>query len=206
MLMTSISRKLLMTKVSAGNAVKLADTNVYAILGSTKKGAVEFAKMAAVKGEQTDSSTPIRSVVNMPADNYFEGFMTYEEVGARFASTFDDFVVDRYNEIMDYLQFDKTTKLEDMSTVAVQKLKIAVILSRNSKVYMMDNPFNDLNYDARLQMLKVIFSWALTDNTIAIKCNNLDEVEQLIVYADEHATDYPVISSSVAKAIGNSFA
>ena len=142
MLMTSISRKLLMTKVNAGNAVKLADTNVYAILGSTKKGAVEFAKMAAVKSEQTESSAPMRTVVNMPADNYFEGFMTYEEVGARFAGTFDDFVIDRYNEIMDYLQFDKSIKLEDMSTVAIQKLKIAVILSRNSKVYMMDKLLN----------------------------------------------------------------
>lgn len=206
MLMTGLAKKMLMSKVNGGNAVKLGDTNVYAILGSTKKGPAEFAKMAAVKGEASESSIPMKNVVNMPADSYFQGYMTYEQAGKNFEETFTDFSRDRFNEIMEYLKFDKEQPIEKMSDVALQKLKIAVTLSRNSRVYMLDNPFKGMNSTAREQILKVIFSWAIAVNTIAIQCHNVDEVDQMINYAVEHAGDLPVISVTMAKKMNESFA
>lgn len=206
MLMTGLAKKMMMSKVNSGSAVRLGETNVYAILGSTKKGPAEFAKMAAVKGEAADSSIPMKNVVNMPADSYFQGYMTFEQAGESFAETFADFSRDRFNEIMEYLQFDKELRIEKMSDVALQKLKIAVTLSRNSRVYMLDNPFKGMNSTAREQMLKVIFSWAIAANTIAIQCHSIDEVEQMINYAVEHAGDLPVISVTMAKAMNESFA
>lgn len=205
MLMSGIAKKMLMAKVNGGNAVKLGNTNVYAVLSSTKRGPVEYAKMAAVKGDDTDTSSDIKNVVSMPADSYFQGYMNYEETGDNFANLFSDFSKDRYEEIMEYLQIDKTKRIEEMSEVALKKIKIAVTLSRNSKVYMLDNPFKGMNSTAREPLLRVIFSWALTANTIAISCNMTDEIDQLIDYAVEHEGDLPVISIA-SKAYSESYA
>lgn len=206
MLMTGLAKKMMMSKIGAGNAVKLGETNVYAILGSTKRGPAEFAKMAAVKADSAESSVPMKNVVNMPADSYFQGYMTCVEAGEHFKDAFQDFSLETYNEIIDYLQIDKSLKIENMSAVALQRIKIAVTLSRNSRVYMLDNPFRGMNATAREQMLKVIFSWATTDNTIAIMCNMTDEVEQLVDYSVNHAGDVPVISVKRAKAMNESYA
>lgn len=206
MLISGLAKTMLMSKINGGNAVKMGETNVYAILGSTKKGPTEFAKMATVKVDETDSSIPMKRVVNMPSDNYFQGYMDYEEAGQTFASTFEDFSLERYNEIMEYLKFEKGVKLEKMSDVALQKLKIAVTLSRNSRVYMLDNPFKGMNSTAREDMLRVIFSWAIAANTIAIQCYNTDEVNQMVTYSMEHGGDLPVISVTMGKAMSESFA
>lgn len=206
MIISSIAKSMLMSKVNGGNAVRMGETNVYAILGSTKKGPTEFAKMAVVKEDVTSSDIPMKKVVNMPSDNYFQGYMDYEEAGQNFASTFEDFSIDRYNEIMEYLKFEKGVKLETMSDVSLQKLKVAVTLSRNSRVYMLDNPFKGMNSTAREQMLRVIFSWAIAANTIAVQCHNTDEVEQMITYSMEHKGDLPVISVTFGKAMSESFA
>lgn len=206
MLMTGIAKKMLMSKVNGGNAVQLGETNVYAILGSTKKGPTEFAKMAAVKNVASDSSVPMKNVVNMPSDSYFQGYMNYEQAGNSFEETFVEFSKERFMEIMEYLQFDKETPIEKMSDVALQKMKIAVTLSRNSHVYMLDNPFKGMNATAREQIFKVIFSWAVAAQTIAIQCNSTDEVSQLVSYAVEHGGDLPVISIGMSKALSESFA
>lgn len=207
MLMSGLAKKMMMTKVNSGSAVRLGDTNVYAILGSTKKGPTEFAKMALVKDDITvDPAIPMKKVVNMPADSYFQGYMNYEQLGASFAETFSDFSLDRFNEIMEFLKFEKDITVEKMSEVALQKIKVAVTLSRNSRVYMLDNPFKGMNATAREQVMKIIFSWAVAANTIAVQCHNLDEIEQMIGYAVEHEGDLPVISVSMAKSLSQSFA
>lgn len=207
MLMSGIAKKMTMSKVNGGNAVKLGESNVYAVLGSTKKGQVEYTKLATVKDEvANDSSVPMKKVVNMPSDNSFQGYMNYIEVGQDFADTFADFSIDRYMEIMEYLEFDKELRLEKMSDVAIQKIKIAVTLSRNSRVYMLENPFKGMNSTAREKVIKVIFSWAVAAQTIAIMCNNTDEVMQMIDYAVEHEGDLPVISVSMNPVVSQSFA
>lgn len=206
MRISGIAKTMMMSRINGGNAVKMGETNVYAILGSTKKGPTEFAKMAAVKVDVTDSPVPMKKVVNIPSENYFQGYMTYEKLGENLAKTFEDFSVERFFEIMEYLQFDKAKPLEKMSDVSVQKIKIAVTLSRNSRVYMLENPFKGMNSDARGQLLKVIFSWAIAANTIAILCNSADEAAQLVEYAVEHGGDMPVISTVMAKSMNESFA
>lgn len=206
MLISGLAKMKMMSKVNSGSAVKMGETNVYAILGSTKKGPAEFAKMAVVKEEITDTSIPMRKVVSMPEDNYFLGYMDYDQAGKNFAELFADFSQDRFNEIMEYLEFEKGKKIEEMSSVALQKMKIAVTLSRNSRVYMLDNPFSGMNATAREQMMRVIFSWAIAANTIAIQCHNVDEIEQMIAYAVEHEGDLPVISVAMGKAMNESFA
>lgn len=199
---------MMMTKVNGGNAVKMGESNVYAVLGSTKKGPAEFAKMAAVRdaGVSSDSTVPMKNVVNMPADSYFQGFMNYEETGKNLAQVFSDFSLERFIEIMEYLKFDKEMQVEKMSAVAIQKMKIAATLSRNSRVYMLECPFQGMNATAREEMLRVIFSWAVAVNTIAILCNNTDEVEQMISYASEHSGDLPVISVVLGKSMSESYA
>lgn len=206
MLISGLAKMKMMSKVNSGNAVKMGETNVYAILGSTKKGPAEFAKMAVVKEEITESSIPMRKVVNIPDDSYFLGYMNYEEAGKSFAELFADFSVDRFYEIMEYLEFEKDKRIEEMSRVALQKMKIAVTLSRNSRVYMLDNPFSGMNATAREQMLRVIFSWAIAANTIAIQCHSMDEIDQMIAYTVEHGSDLPVISVTMGKAMNEQFA
>lgn len=206
MLMTGLAKKMLMSKVNGGSPLKLGETNVYAILGSAKKGPAEFAKMAAVKGEATDSTTPMKNVVNLPSDNYFQGYMTYEQAGASFADTFPDFSLERYMEIMEFLKFDKTQPMEKMFGTQVMKMKIAIVLSRNSRVYMLENPFRGMNASEREEVLKVIFSWAVEANTIAIMCNTSAEIEQMMDYSDVHAGELPVLSFAKIAAVSESFA
>lgn len=207
-MLSGLTKMMMMTKINAGNSVKMGESNVYAVLGSTKKGPTEFAKMAAVKdaGNSSDSTVPMKNVVNMPADSYFQGYMNYLETGENLAQTFSDFSVDRFNEIMEYLKFDKDMKIEKMSAVALQKIKIAATLSRNSRVYMLECPFKGMNATAREEMFRVIFSWAAAVNTIAILCNSTDEVEQMITYTSEHQGDLPVISIALGKSMNESYA
>jgi ABC-2 type transport system ATP-binding protein len=204
--MTGLAKKMLMSKVNSGSPVRLGETNVYAILGSTKKGPAEFAKMAAVKVEAAGSAAPIKNVVNLPSDNYFQGYMTYEQAGRSFSDTFPDFSMERYMEIMEFLKFDRQQPIEKMPGTQVMKLKIAVVLSRNSRVYMLENPFKGMNESERDEMLKVIFSWAVEANTIAVMCNTSAEMEQMVSYADAHAGELPALTFVKAAAMSESYA
>ncbi|MCR5216186.1 MAG: hypothetical protein K6C69_04565 [Lachnospiraceae bacterium] len=193
-----LGKVLTMTKVNAGNAVKLGNSNVYAILGSTKKGPQEFAKLGVAKDAgNVSSNIPMKKVVSMPSDNYFESYMTYEQVGKNFANMFEDFSYERFNEIMEFLKFDKAQTVGEYSAVSVQKLKIATTLSRNARVYMLDNPFQGMNSTAREEMLRVIFSWAIAAETIAVLCHNTDEVSTMVDYSIEHENDLPVIATTM---------
>ena len=74
-------------------------------------------------------------------------------------------------------------KASKMSSGMMAKLKLAVNLSRNASVIMLDEPLNGVDIVAREQVINAVISKASPDKIIIMSSHLVDELEAVIDYA-----------------------
>ena len=74
-------------------------------------------------------------------------------------------------------------KASKMSSGMMAKLKLAVNLSRNASIIMLDEPLNGVDIVAREQVINAVISKASPDKIIIMSSHLVDELEAVIDYA-----------------------
>ena len=90
-----------------------------------------------------------KDIAYMPTEAFFFGYMNCKDIGKYYKDFFDDFDYDKYMGLLAEMELNPDQKAKSMSSGMLAKLKIAVTLSRDSRIVMLDEPLNGIDIIAR---------------------------------------------------------
>jgi ABC-type multidrug transport system, ATPase component len=83
-------------------------------------------------------------------------------------------------EIAEYLGLDATKRLSSLSTGTLGKLVIALTLSRETNLYLLDEPLSGIDSMSRKKIISSILRWKTEDSTIIISDHYVTEIASLL--------------------------
>ncbi|MBR4703910.1 MAG: ABC transporter ATP-binding protein [Oscillospiraceae bacterium] len=170
-------------------SVKLEKGHVYAMLGPNGSGKTTWMKMAAglikpSSGQVLFQGEPVslnsrKHVAYMSTEPYFYSWMTIKDVGAYYADFFEDYSPRRYQALLQRMELTEGMKVKTLSSGMMAKLKIAVTMSRDALVYMLDEPFNGVDLLARDEIRASILQYATEDKLLLLSSHLVEEMEMV---------------------------
>ena len=170
-------------------SVVMEPGHIYAMLGPNGSGKTTWMKMAAglIKptcGEMLFSGAPVgiesrKYVAYMSTEPYFYSWMSVEDAGKYYADFFEDFSMERYLSLLHDMELSEKDKIRTLSSGMVAKMKIALTLARDSKVYMLDEPFNGIDLLARDEIRAAILNAATPDKVLLLSSHLVEEMEAI---------------------------
>ena len=112
--------------------------------------------------------------------NQTEGVVSIEDTISMHADFYEDFSKDRAYEMFNDLKIPDKFKIKDLSKENRRKLQVILVMSRNAKLYVLDEPFINVDADARDYILKIILSNYNRNATVLISTILTPEVERII--------------------------
>ena len=163
---------------------------IYALLGPNGSGKTTFMKMVAGLVKPTagklyydDKKIGVESkkkVAYMSTEPFFYSYMTVKHVGKYYADFYEDFSMERYEELIARMDLKMTDKAKELSSGLAAKLKIAATLARDAQLYMLDEPLNGIDIIARENIIQTIVEAAGENKTIVISSHLVDELEPIV--------------------------
>ena len=134
-----------------------------------------------VAGREIGAET--KSVVSYLSDAHSlnESYTVQEEV-EYYADFFLDFDKDKAWKMIEELNVDKKQKVKALSKGNKEKLSLILTLSRNAKLFVLDEPIAGVDPAARDYILQTIFSHRNQNSTIVISTHLISEIEQYFDY------------------------
>ncbi len=161
--------------------------HVYAMLGPNGSGKTTWMKMAAglikpTSGQVLFEGAPVsiesrRHVAYMSTEPYFYAWMSVKDVGKYYEDFFEDFSYGRYLELLGQMELTEELKTKALSSGMMAKLKIAVTMARDARVYMLDEPFNGIDLLARDEIRACILRYASEDKLLLMSSHLVEEME-----------------------------
>ncbi|MBR2822489.1 MAG: ABC transporter ATP-binding protein [Clostridia bacterium] len=170
-------------------SLKLEKGHVYALLGPNGSGKTTWMKMAAglikpTSGEVLFDGAPVsidsrRHVAYMSTEPYFYPWMSVKDVGKYYGDFFEDYSAERYRSMLERMGLTEDLKTKNLSSGMMAKLKIAVTMARDARVYMLDEPFNGIDLLARDEIRTSILEYATEDKLLLLSSHLVEEMEAI---------------------------
>ena len=194
--MENVLESIGVTKNYAGKAavenvsLKLETGLVYAMLGPNGSGKTTWMKMVAGlvkpgKGEILYKGKAIgkeskKEIAYMSTEPYFYSWMTVADVGRYYQDFFEDFSMEKYHQMLKRMELTEELKTKKLSTGMMAKLKIAVTMARNAKLYLLDEPLNGIDLLARDEVVNTILTNMSDNASVVISSHLVEELERII--------------------------
>ena len=103
--------------------------------------------------------------------------MTVKDVGAYYGDVFEDFSAEKYATLLREMELEEGMKTRTLSSGMMAKLKIAVTMARDARVYMLDEPFNGIDLLARDEIRQSILRESAEDKVLLLSSHLVEEME-----------------------------
>ncbi|MDN4073969.1 ABC transporter ATP-binding protein [Fictibacillus terranigra] len=134
-----------------------------------------------IEGEDITRKVSSAKVSYLSELDVYYSFYTVGETIGYYASLYRDFNRSKAEEILDYMKLDRSKKVKDLSKGNRGRLKIAVNLSREVPVILMDEPFSGLDPMVRDSIVKGLLSFVdFQTQTIIITTHEIKEIEPIL--------------------------
>ena len=163
--------------------------HIYAMLGPNGSGKTTWMKMAAglvkpTSGTVFFNGTPVgiesrKDVAYMSTEPYFYDWMNIEAAGKYYQDFFEDFSMASFLRMLHDMGLNEKDKIRTLSSGMVAKMKIALTLARDAKVYMLDEPFNGIDLLARDEIRPAILSAAVPEKLLLLSSHLVEEMEAI---------------------------
>ena len=172
-----------------GVSVAMESGHIYAMLGPNGSGKTTWMKMAAglikpTSGEVTFAGKPVgiesrKEVAYMSTEPYFYAWMSIRDAGKYYEDFFEDFSMERFLNLLHRMELNEKDKIRTLSSGMVAKMKIALTLARDAKVYMLDEPFNGIDLLARDEIRGAILEAAVPEKLLLLSSHLVEEMEAI---------------------------
>ncbi len=102
------------------------------------------------------------------------------EIVSFYQNVYPDFSMEKYQGIAQYLELDESKRLSSLSTGTLGKLVIALVLARDTKLYLLDEPMSGIDSMSRKKIISSIIRWKSDDSTIIISDHYMTEIASLL--------------------------
>ena len=119
-------------------------------------------------------------IAYMPTENYFYNYMTIRDAGRYYADFFEDFSLDGFNRMLADMGLDAGDRIRQLSSGMAAKLRLALVLSREARLMMFDEPLNGVDILTRTQVIDALLKGRREGRTLLISTHLVDELEDVV--------------------------
>ena len=172
--------------------INIEKGKIYGILGPNGGGKSTLLKLAAgllkpSGGEITiDNKNPgvyTKSIVSyLPETNYFYKWMRIKDALNFFNDLYVDFDMENAGKSIEFMKLEEKEKITSLSKGMLGRLKLSLALSRNAKLYLLDEPLNGIDPVSREKIITSILDAFNKKSTIVICSHLIYYIEKLLDY------------------------
>lgn len=116
----------------------------------------------------------------LPDRPYFSGWMKVRDIIAFFKDFYNDFDMEKALEMLELMKIKTDDKIKTMSKGTKEKLQLVLVMSRNAKLYLLDEPIGGVDPAARDYILRTIIANYSEDSSIIITTHHIADVEKIL--------------------------
>ena len=116
----------------------------------------------------------------MPVVNFFSPKWTVKRAVENFEILFPDFNKKKNADMLKAMNIDENAEFRSMSSGTLAKAKLVFTLSREVKLYLLDEPFANIDLIAREEIYSFILREFDPETTIILSTHFINEIEMLL--------------------------
>ncbi len=121
-----------------------------------------------------------KMVAYLPDNIYLNNWMTVKQIVEYFADFYEDFRVELAYEMLQRLGISAEAKLKTLSKGNKEKVCLILVMSRNAKLYVLDEPIAGVDPAARDYVISTIINNYNPDATVLISTHLISDIEQVL--------------------------
>ncbi|WP_142413949.1 ABC transporter ATP-binding protein [Hathewaya massiliensis] len=167
----------------------LPQGRVLGLLGPNGSGKTTFIKiltgiLAPSKGSiLIDGHNPgvhTKALVSyLPDKDYLYKWMKIKDAINLFDDFYEDFDKVKANELLEFMKLEKDMSVKGLSKGMKEKLNLALVLSRKSKIYVLDEPIAGVDPVTREKILDAIINNYSEDSSMIITTHLVRDIERV---------------------------
>ena len=170
--------------------LQIESNKIIGVLGKNGSGKSTLFKLAndlltlssgeiLVDGKQI--SVDSKKIVSyLPERTYLDQSIKVYEALELFETFYDDFDKDKAVKLLDDLELDKNMRLSKMSKGMKEKVQLVLVMSRNAKIYILDEPLGGVDPASRDYILQTILKNFDKNATLFISTHMIADIEQIL--------------------------
>lgn len=185
----------------------LESGHIIGLLGPNGSGKTTFIKL--INGLLTPTSGEIliqgmkpgvetkKIVSYLPDKNYLSDWMTTKDLIRFFSDFYSDFKDQKAYDMLQSLNLDPKQKLKTMSKGTKEKVQLVLVMSREAKLYCLDEPIGGVDPATRDYILNTIINNYKEDASVLISTHLISDVESILDHVIFIKNGELTLSSSV---------
>lgn len=173
-----------------GISLQLQPGKIIGLLGPNGSGKTTFLKL--INGLLTPSAgsllingrPPGREskaiVAYLPERTYLNDSMKVREALRFFADFYSDFDLQRAEEMLRNLNIETTARLKTLSKGTKEKVQLILVMSRQARLYCLDEPIAGVDPAARDYILRTIINNYNPEASVLISTHLITDIEQVL--------------------------
>lgn len=170
--------------------LSLEQGKIYGLLGPNGSGKTTLMKVIAGLHKQTSGNVILNyqplsyktkaNISYMPTENFLHESFKVKDAVKFYTDMYEDFQEANAYNILKEINVDTEFKISKLSSGLVGKLKIALALSRNVDLYMLDEPLNGVDVLSRDVIMDLITRSYSETKTFIISTHLVSEIEKIL--------------------------
>lgn len=119
-------------------------------------------------------------IAYLPDNTYLNSWMTVEKIVDYFVDFYEDFRPNIAYEMFEKLGISPKTRLKALSKGNKEKVCLILVMSRNAKLYVLDEPIAGVDPAARDYVISTIINNYNPDATVLISTHLISDIEQVL--------------------------
>ena len=116
----------------------------------------------------------------LPDKSYLNEWMRVDELMDFFEDFYKDFNKKKAYKMLESLKINPTDKLKTMSKGTKEKVQLILVMSREARVYLLDEPIGGVDPASRDYILNTIINNYSEDSTVIISTHLISDIEKVL--------------------------
>ncbi|MCM3703046.1 ABC transporter ATP-binding protein [Paenibacillus macerans] len=176
-------------KALRGVSFGIGKGKIAGLLGTNGSGKSTLMKIAAglipaSNGQVTVDGTPVglatKSLVAfMPDRPLTESWMKVRDAVGFYRDFYSDFDEEKARAMLKFMQLNEGDKISSLSKGMNERLQLTLTLSRNAKLYLLDEPIGGVDPVARAKILDAIVEFYSEDSSLIVSTHLVRDIERI---------------------------
>ncbi len=121
-----------------------------------------------------------REVAYLPDNSYLNSYMTVKQIVKFFEDFYEDFRPELAYKMLHNLGIEENRRLKTLSKGNKEKVCLILVMSRNAKLYVLDEPIAGVDPAARDYVISTIINNYNPEATVLISTHLISDIEQVL--------------------------
>ena len=171
-------------------SLQIAPGRIVGLLGPNGSGKTTLLKLAnglltptsgqvLIDGKQPGVATK-KIVSYLPERSYLSGWMSVQQLLDYIGDFYSDVRPERAKTLLQHLGIPLTQRVKQMSKGTQEKVQLILVMSRDARLYLLDEPIGGVDPATRDYILHTIISNYHPDASVVISTHLIADVEQVL--------------------------